>query len=95
MKVFLSGPITGDDDYKEHFAEVEQALKAQGHIVLNPAIYPPGLTINDYMSLGLKMLDIADAVCFLHGWGDSRGAKIEMDYATYSGKMIMFEGASY
>lgn len=94
MKVFISGPITHDPNYKEHFAKAEEYLRKKGDIPLNPAIFPGGLTTNEYMSLGLKMIDIADAVYMLYGWSDSRGANIEYNYAQYCGKIISFEGTA-
>lgn len=91
MKVFISGPITHDPNYKEHFAKAEKDVWANGDIPLNPAVFPGGLTTNEYMSLGLKMIDIADAIYMLTGWSQSRGANIEYSYAQYCGKIITFE----
>lgn len=90
MKIFLSGPITKDPNYKEHFAKVETKLKKMGHVVLNPAIYPSGLTNPEYMMLGFKMLEIADAVCMLDGWEYSTGASIEFHYANYLQKTLIY-----
>lgn len=91
MKIFISGPITNDANYKSHFNSVAEVIKAKGHIPLNPAVYPKGLTINEYMSLGFKMIDIADAVCMLEGWESSGGANVEYEYASYCDKLIIYE----
>jgi hypothetical protein len=36
MKVYLSGAITGDPDYKQHFAEAEKKLAELGVYRLQP-----------------------------------------------------------
>ena len=94
MRVFLSGPITNDPNYKEHFGSVAEKLTAKGHVVLNPAILPKGLETEEYMSLGLDMMDLCDCICMLKGWKDSRGANVEYEYAKYCGKIISFEGGN-
>lgn len=37
MRVYISGPITGTEDYMERFAKAEEKLTAAGHQVYNPA----------------------------------------------------------
>lgn len=37
MRVYTSGPITGIDEYMQHFEEAERRLTGQGYIVVNPA----------------------------------------------------------
>ena len=91
MKVFISGPITNVPNYKENFARAEEYLKSQGHVVLNPTVYPAGMTLQDYMSLGLAMINCVDAILLLDGWHLSRGARIEYEYAAYCSKEIWQE----
>ena len=81
MKVYIAGKITGQADYREKFAKAERALTAAGHIVLNPAVLPEGMGKADYMRICLAMLDSADAIGLLHGWGRSPGARIEYELA--------------
>lgn len=90
-KVYIAGPITGVEDYRERFAEAERRLTAQGYIALNPAILPDGMATADYMRICLAMLDTADAVAMLPGWGKSVGAGIEHTLARYTGKKIITE----
>ena len=39
-KIYLSGKISGDPDFKEKFALKEKELTEQGHLVFNPALHP-------------------------------------------------------
>lgn len=36
-KIYISGPITGIDDYMGRFSNAEKELKEQGFSVVNPA----------------------------------------------------------
>ena len=92
-KIFLSGPITKDPNYMEHFAKAEEYCKNKFDcVVLNPTIYPKGLTNAEYMKLGFNMLEISDIVLMLDGWSTSKGANLEYEYAKYLGKLIYQEG---
>ena len=44
MKVYISGKITGNENYREEFAKAQAELEKDGHIVLNPAVLPVGMT---------------------------------------------------
>lgn len=37
MKIYISGPITGTEDYKQRFRAAELELKERKHIPINPA----------------------------------------------------------
>ena len=65
MKVYLSGKITGDDEYRWKFMDAQTALELNGHVVLNPALLPTGLDEDDYMRIALAMLDSADMMVCL------------------------------
>lgn len=86
--IFLSGKITGDPDYKAHFADAEQFYKNKGYIVLNPAKLPEGMAPEDYMRICFAMIDTADEVVFLDGSSESRGSVLEYKYCEYTGKEI-------
>lgn len=94
MKIYIAGRITGDPDYADKFYEAAEELRASGHIVLNPATLPKGLQKPDYMRLCLPMLDTADLVYFLPGWGLSPGARLEMEYCRYCEKAIFIRPCS-
>lgn len=77
MKIYISGKITGDKNYKKKFADVELELRELGFIVMNPAILPEGFSWTAYMSIALAMQNVCDATLFLPDWKDSKGAIVE------------------
>lgn len=95
MRVYISGPITGTDDYMERFAEVEERLKGKGYPVMNPAavisMMPKDMTYEECMDMCFAMLDICEAVCMMSGWEKSCGANREYGYALAKGYLIMQE----
>ena len=94
--IYISGPITGDKNFAEHFAGAEKALVMEGHKVYNPAklhlVMPRETTHEEYMSICLKMMEQCDTVLMLTGWQESTGASIEFEYAYEHGYTIGFEG---
>ena len=96
MKIYLSGKITGTNDYMERFANAETRLMAMGYDVINPAKenahFPDDTPWAVYMGESLKMLCNADGILLLDGWKQSRGANIEFDVAMKMKKHIYLEG---
>ncbi len=88
--VYLAGPITDVDRYWVQFEEAEDRLTAQGFAVLNPAKLPAGMTPEQYMRICFSMIGCADAVFFLTGWRDSKGATLEWKYSQYVGKLCFY-----
>jgi hypothetical protein len=78
-RIYISGCITGDDNYKAKFMEAQNRLSEAGYtVVLNPAasVKPCG----DYateLKQALRLMLMADAVALLPDWEESRGARIE------------------
>lgn len=91
MKIFISGKITGDPNYKIKFNQAASLLNSQEYIVLNPALLPFGMTNEEYMKIGFSMLECCDFVYMLKDWKDSVGAKLEHQYAKYCDKSIIYE----
>ena len=85
MKVYISGPITGTNDYMVRFAKAQNFLEEQGHEVINPALVnsnlPKSTTWGEYMDVSLVLLKMCDAIYMLPGWKMSRGATLEYEYA--------------
>lgn len=89
MKIYIAGKITGNPDYKSTFQEVQELLEDENKIILNPAILPEGMSTADYMRICFAMIDCADAVVFIPGWQNSKGANLEMEYCKYTGKLVI------
>lgn len=86
MIVYIAGRITGDQNYREKFANAQKELEQAGHIVLNPACLPVGMKQADYMRICMAMLETAGAVALLPDWSLSRGAKLEVSWCRYTKK---------
>lgn len=84
LKIYLSGPITNDPNFVDHFQEHAKKLRDKGYIVLDPTVWAREsvkLEYEEYMKLDLAMLEICDAIYMLPGWSNSRGALIEQQRA--------------
>lgn len=98
MKVYISGPITGTTDAKERFAQAEERIRQWGnnYEVVNPfkvnANLPESTTWQQYMEMSLCMLSMCEVIYLLEGWKNSKGAKIEHDYAIDHNMAIVPEG---
>ena len=95
MKVYISGAITGTDDYMERFANAEKELTEQCYSVVNPAKVnaqlPEDTTYEEYMKMSFCMLDMCEAIYMLRGWNKSCGANRELGYAMARGMIIIYE----
>lgn len=87
--VYIAGPMSGLPEYNRP-AFNDEALNQQqkGHVVLNPAILPDGLTQQQYMQLCCPMVMMADEVIMLPAWINSQGATAEFNLAMKCGKVI-------
>lgn len=90
-KIYIAGRISNYPEYKEHFQRAEEYLRKQNCIVLNPAMFPAGLTQEEYMRACIPMLQISDSIYMLEGWEQSVGATIEHDLALQAKKAILYE----
>ena len=95
MRIYISGPITGTDDYMERFNNAEEHLKMIGYSAVNPAKVnselPEDTTYEEYMRMSFVMLDMCDGICMLDGWEESRGANREYGYALAKNYEIIAE----
>lgn len=84
-KVFISGPITGVQNYEENFSLREKALKELGYSVVNPVKIGEVLKkqlhrepkYEEYMKVCLTSLLDCDGISFLDGHENSKGSNIE------------------
>ena len=96
IRVYISGKITGTEDYIERFKEVEECLKfTLDYEVVNPATMldhlPESTTHAEYMHVSYALLDICDGIYMMNGWKDSKGAMLEYDYALEKGLIVLYE----
>lgn len=89
MKIYISGPMTGHDNFnRTAFNKEAERLASHGHIVLNPATLPAGLDERAYMDICFAMLRHADGILMLPGWKASAGASAEYHYAYKMGLSV-------
>lgn len=103
--IYISGPITNDPDYMNHFIKAETDIYlevAKGNMeftsVINPAKVNANLPLDfshmDYMHICFAMLDKCQAIYMLKGWENSKGAQQEYIYAKNLGLEIYYEESS-
>lgn len=91
MKIYISGPMTGIEDFnKKAFNYWANKISFRGHEAVNPATLPTPITPDwtEYMKQDIKALLDCDAVLCLPGWQFSRGAKIEINLAVELGLKV-------
>ena len=96
MKIYISGPITGTEDYVQRFYFAEGSLCALSEDeVVNPvkldSILPKSLTCEERLKINLALIDVCDAIYMLDDWEDSCDANRELGYAMGKGKQVMYE----
>ena len=91
MKVYLSGKISGDSNYRQKFNAMTEELLSYGYVVFNPAVLPDGFEYEDYIDLDLLILSRCDAIFLLRDWKSSLGAKREVEEAKRLGLRILTE----
>ena len=86
MRIYISGAITDNPNYKEDFARGEAKLREKypDAQIVNPAklseVFPDGAW-GEYMAICKTMLAMCDAIYLLKGWQKSKGAQWEYQYA--------------
>ena len=93
--IYISGKITGTDDYLQRFEIAEKHLNTMNITdVINPAkvnSYLPELSYSQYIKMSLCMLEMCDTVYMLKNWENSVGAKLEWEFAKANNYKIMYE----
>lgn len=91
MKVYISGPISGNKFYKQDFERAEEELRSEGHEPVNPVEeYEEGvfMTYKEYIDHDMELLAQCDGIYMLRGWRGSKGARLEHQYAVTTGMWI-------
>jgi len=93
-KIYISGKITGIDNYESLFLTAEANLRSQGYDVVNP------VTLNHdhdkswemYMRHDIRAMMDCHTIYMLIGYTGSKGAMIEYCLAKDIGMKVVYEG---
>ena len=105
MKIYVSGPIKGHDDFVEKFKaaceEVAQWAKPVnpvevGNCDLDECRWPgemleTGHTWECYIRYDLAQLVLCDGIYLMEGWSTSKGASLELKVAMLLGMQLYFQ----
>ena len=88
MRVYISGPISGDERYRLHFGAAAYRLRQAGYEPVSPAEIGEPVAVRDgdsdwlgWMRTCMRLLATWDGVALLSGWRESRGSMVEADWA--------------
>lgn len=94
-RIYISGPVTGHEDYMTEFSRMERKVAALFNgsaVVINPAAVcaklPEGVSWEECMKLCFVLVEMADGIYMMPDWQKSTGACIEYGYAKALGKQI-------
>ena len=90
MKIYISGSISKNPNYRKQFMEAEMKLFADGFDSINPA-KNHGNSYKEYIDKGLLQLMECDAIYMLRGYEESIGAMLELAYAEAVGIKVIKE----
>lgn len=77
-RVYISGSVSSDSDYREKFSSAERYLKSKGYSVVNPVKgEKEGKPWVYYIIKDIRKLLRCNTIYLLPDWGESKGAKLE------------------
>ena len=78
-RIYLSGKITDNENYREDFADGRARLESAGYNVCDPTDlgFPEDIAWEDAMKQDIREMLRCDGVALLPSWEESRGARIE------------------
>lgn len=95
MQIYISGQIIGlcEIEAEKRFQGAEELLKAIGLKPVNPLNngLPKDASWNDHMARDIQILSDCEAIFMLSNWRESRGARIEYEFAVGANKDVLFE----
>lgn len=86
MKIYLSGPVSGSEDYFKRFMDAENELIVMmpGVEVVNPVaecakagMTDDSHTWEEFMDFCIRLMDGCTHIKMLDGWRESKGACVE------------------
>ena len=92
-RIYISGAIKNDPDYRGKFATHEHKLSVHdGYEVVNPCTlpHPEDATYEDFMREDIRAMLDCDEIGMIPGWELSAGAKLEFLVATMCGITVKF-----
>lgn len=92
-KIYLSGKISGDENFRETFLNKETELSSGGDMVFNPVDHPAMFTHGQFAHK--LALSFCDSIYFMSSWRSSRGARLEFELAKTLGLEFQFEEPLY
>lgn len=100
--IYLSGPITGNEEAVQDFARAEELVKkiyGEDRVkIFNPIEIDkatPCMSYEETMKLDLMILDtFCNEIFMIQGWWGSKGANRELGFAMAKGYKITYEAPS-
>lgn len=90
MTIYISGPITGTDNFKERFCKVEDMIKElfPECEIVNPVTLCADIKNGEWLEYMNKCVDalcLCSHIHMMNGWEKSKGACVEYFLAKHRG----------